>query len=263
MDSLFDTLKQKSTYELVLLIYSTIIVILPPILLFINAPYGKFAHSNNLVLGFGFSKKWSKLTWFTMEIVSPVVFTLVLYLLPPNDSNGYTRFQMGACALWYIHYINRTFIYSYRVPSMAPMALVTCISAIGFNMVNGYMNAYWIATTTTELSSMVQWIGICLWLFGFGSNIYHDSILFDLRKSKSGYSIPMGGLYRYISCPNYFSECVEWIGYAMFCASPPSFWFALGTMANLIPRAYKSHQWYQQQFKNYPSNRNAIIPFVL
>lgn len=192
-----------------------------------------------------------------MELMSPIAYSLTIYSL----ARPLTWFQRGVSALWYIHYINRTFIYSYRVPSMAPMALITCLSAVGFNCANGYTNAYWVAT-----HSQGGWVvlGTCLWFAGFASNIYHDSILFKLRKASSdGYSIPVGGLFRYVSSPNYLSECVEWIGFALVCDSAPSFWFALGTMANLIPRAYKSHQWYRDHFSDYPVNRKAIIPFLL
>ncbi|ORZ18806.1 3-oxo-5-alpha-steroid 4-dehydrogenase-domain-containing protein [Absidia repens] len=270
MDSLSTILKYRTTYDRTLLAYSTIVLILPPVLLVINAPYGRFT-SKNVLLGFGFSRKWSKLAWFTMEMVSPIVYTLTVYLLAYDSSNaarqyGLTTAQKCLSALWYIHYTNRTLIYTYRVPSMASMGLLTWLSAIVFNSVNGYINAYWVATQCCNIDGgmVTNGIGLCLWTAGFISNIYHDSILFSLRKGKSGgYSIPKGGLYRFVSCPNYLSECVEWIGYALLCRSPPSFWFAVGTMSNLIPRAYKSHQWYKQRFKDYPTNRRAVIPFIL
>ncbi|KAI8099051.1 3-oxo-5-alpha-steroid 4-dehydrogenase-domain-containing protein [Halteromyces radiatus] len=258
MHSLLDTIRSQATFDKALQIFSHFTIILPPTLLLINAPYGRFT-SKNVILGFGFNKTWSKFGWFSMEIVSPIMFATMLYVCRVPLTSG----QWCMSALWFIHYTNRTFIYTYRVPSMAPIGFLTWIVAIGFNLVNAYINGYWVATHDDFRFDLATLVGGCVWCTGFISNIYHDSILFDLRKKSDGYSIPNGGLFKYVSCPNYFSECVEWIGFALVCRSAPSLWFALGTMSNLIPRAYKSHQWYKNRFKNYPSDRKAVIPFLL
>ena len=72
-----------------------------------------------------------------------------------------------------------------------------------------------------------------------------------------------GGLYKYISCPNYFGEILEWIGFAIISWSFPGLLFAIWTMANLIPRAKSNHNWYKEKFKNkYPENKKAIFPFI-
>ena len=34
------------------------------------------------------------------------------------------------------------------------------------------------------------------------------------------------------------------------------------TAGNLIPRARDTHKWYQQQFADYPTDRNALVPFL-
>ena len=38
---------------------------------------------------------------------------------------------------------------------------------------------------------------------------------------------------------------------------------ALWTGFNLIPRALNHHEWYKENFKNYPKNRKAVIPFII
>ena len=44
-------------------------------------------------------------------------------------------------------------------------------------------------------------------------NFKSDTILINLRKNNNdNYKIPFGGLFRYISCPNYFGEILLWIG---------------------------------------------------
>jgi 3-oxo-5-alpha-steroid 4-dehydrogenase 1 len=39
--------------------------------------------------------------------------------------------------------------------------------------------------------------------------------------------------------------------------------FLVWTVANLAPRAFRTHHWYRQQFSDYPRERKALIPFVL
>ena len=57
-------------------------------------------------------------------------------------------------------------------------------------------------------------------------------MLRELRKpGETGYKIPVGGLYRLLSCPNYFGELLEWIGFAIAAWSLPAFMFAVYTAA--------------------------------
>jgi protein-S-isoprenylcysteine O-methyltransferase Ste14 len=67
-------------------------------------------------------------------------------------------------------------------------------------------------------------------------------------------------MYRWISCPNYFGEIVEWIGWAIATWSLAGLAFALWTAANLAPRARSHHQWYRESFADYPQERKALVP---
>ncbi|MGB0641280.1 MAG: 3-oxo-5-alpha-steroid 4-dehydrogenase, partial [Myxococcota bacterium] len=70
-------------------------------------------------------------------------------------------------------------------------------------------------------------------------------------------------LYRYVSCPNYLGEMVQWIGWAIAMNSLAGVSFAVWTVANLLPRALTHHRWYRDKFAEYPAERKAVIPFVL
>ena len=88
-------------------------------------------------------------------------------------------------------------------------------------------------------------------------------ILRNLRKpDESGYRIPYGGLYRWISCPNYFGEIITWVGWAVATWSLPGLAFAVWTIANLAPRARAHHIWYREHFSDYPTERKALMPGV-
>ena len=85
-----------------------------------------------------------------------------------------------------------------------------------------------------------------------------------LRKpGETGYKIPRGWLYEKISCPNYFGEFLIWTGWAIATWSSAGVVFVLWTLANLLPRALSTHQWYRQKFADYPAQRRAVIPGIL
>ena len=69
-------------------------------------------------------------------------------------------------------------------------------------------------------------MGVLIFALGFWVNRRADAMLAALRKpGESGYKIPRGWLYNYISCPNYFGEILIWTGWAIAswassCAAP-------------------------------------------
>ena len=80
--------------------------------------------------------------------------------------------------------------------------------------------------------------GIFLFISGLIINWQADNILIHLRKpGETGYYIPKGGLFNYVSCPNHFSEIIEWSGFALMTWCLPALAFATWTFVNLLPRA--------------------------
>jgi len=103
-----------------------------------------------------------------------------------------------------------------------------------------------------------------LFCAGFALAKQSDAILRNLRKpGETGYKIPQGGAYRWVSCPNYLGEILQWTGFALAGWSLPAFAFVCFTAANLVPKAISSHRWYREKFSDYPAARKAIFPFVL
>ena len=111
--------------------------------------------------------------------------------------------------------------------------------------------------------AILIFIGLSVFCIGLFINIKSDNILIKLReKHGSGYHITEGFLFNKISSPNYFGEILEWLGWFIMTLSPAGLVFFIWTMANLIPRAYAHHIWYEKKFKDYPQDRKTIIPFV-
>jgi protein-S-isoprenylcysteine O-methyltransferase Ste14 len=148
------------------------------------------------------------------------------------------------------------------------MPIVIVGMAIVFNSLNGYINGRWVSHfgeyPDAWLTSAPFLIGVSCFFAGWAVNQHADAILLRLRRpGDSGYRVPRGGLYRWVSCPNYLGEMLEWIGWAVATWSLAGFAFAIFTAANLLPRALSNHRWYKQEFPDYPPSRRAVIPGLL
>jgi 3-oxo-5-alpha-steroid 4-dehydrogenase 1 len=233
-----------------------------PVLLFllrITAPYGRYSRG-----GFGPSIP-SRLAWIVMESPTVLLFAAV-YLA------GSFRFEtvpLVLCAFFQIHYVHRTFVFPFRMRTKGKrVPLSIPLAGALFNVVNAYINARWISHFGTYAGA---WLadprfvaGALLFALGLSINLHADTVLIHLRKpGESGYKIPRGGMYRWISSPNYFGEIVEWIGWALMTWSLAGLAFAVWTIANLAPRALSNHTWYREKFADYPRERRALIPYVL
>lgn len=240
---------------LFLLLYGAIAFVL---LLFINAPYGKFVRS-----GWGPSLK-AKWSWMIMELPSPTAMTILYF-----TSNSQSTLQLFFLACWLLHYIHRTFIYPFAMMGKnKPYPVLLILFAIIFNVLNGFTNGYEVFHINVYSGSWISTpnfiIGLPMFVAGFVINKRSDGILQHLkRKNPNDYCIPYGGMFKYISCPHYFGELIEWLGWAIMTWSFAGLVFFIFTFANLFPRAIASHSWYKKNFKTYPENRKAIIPFLI
>ncbi|SJX64280.1 steroid 5alpha-reductase [Sporisorium reilianum f. sp. reilianum] len=156
--------------------------------------------------------------------------------------------------------------------------------------------------STAVWKSPLWYLGLAGWAIGFTSNVYHDEILMDIRRpdkqaqqsdadttsvgkgsSARKYSIPRGGLFEYISFPNYVCEWFEWFSFAYAALyslpilthlsakdafatalSTPPFLFPFVLVCVMAPRAVNGHTWYKKTFGGkFPRSRKAMVPFLL
>ena len=248
------------TLNILAAIWIAIALITLPFLLRVTQPYGRHV-----------SKNWgplldNKIGWILQETPS-LVFLCIFFFTGTGVKPAGAWFLW---AIWVLHYINRSFIYPLRTrTSGKKIPLVIVISAIFFNFVNGFLNGTYLgnfgdAYGTGFFLSAHFLIGLPVFIAGVVINNYSDSQLINLRKpGETGYKIPTGGFFKYVSCPNHFGEMVEWLGFAMMANSLPAWSFAIWTVVNLIPRTLDNHKWYLQKFPDYPKERKAVIPFIL
>ena len=254
------------TFHIITGIWIVFSIIIFISLLKITVPYGRHIRG-----GWG-PKISTRLGWFLMELPSP----LIMFVTFMNGSVQKNMVHYLFVLLWELHYINRTFIFPFRIRGdRKQMTLTVVLMAIFFNLVNGYLNGTYLFSLSSQYT--LRWlfdlrlvIGVLLFIIGFVINQVSDSILRKLRaggegndSSENQYQVPQGFLFKRISCPNYFGEIIEWFGWALLTWSPSGFAFFIWTAANLLPRALSHHRWYNQQFSAYPEKRSAVIPYIL
>ena len=245
-------------FYLFVLIWIIIAILLVPILLKIKAPYGRYTTTS---WGPLIKNRWG---WFFMEAPSLLFFTY--FFLHGNNTNIICWVISG---LWIVHYFQRVFIFPFRIKTKGKMMpVLVMLMAIFFNMINGYINGYYLGNITNKYT--ISWlydprfiIGILLFITGMIINKQSDHLLRNLRNTGvTTYKIPFGGLYKYISSPNYLGEIIEWTGFALLCWNLPALAFCIWTYANLLPRSISHHKWYLSHFKEYPKDRKVLIPFI-
>jgi steroid 5-alpha reductase family enzyme len=151
-------------------------------------------------------------------------------------------------------------------PSEKTFPVLLVVFAIAFNSLNGYNNAAALieaGESSDPLLSAHFLIGAAIFLAGFALHFQADRTIRRLRKpGETIYRIPTGGLFRWVSSPNYLGEIIEWAGWAVMTWSSAGVAFALFTLCNLAPRAISNDRWYRERFVDYPAERRILVPGI-
>lgn len=250
----------KQTINLIAASWILLAIFLFPILLKIKQPYGR--HIN---------KKWgllmsNRIGWIIMEL--PSLAIIVFFFV--TCRNIHSSFLILVFSLWIFHYTHRSLIFPFLTHTKGKKIPISIVSmGVFFNLINAGLNGYYMGIyfDGQELTPLVTFrfgLGLFLFLSGMLINMRSDYRLISLRKTATnGYKIPRGWLFEFISCPNYFGEIIEWIGFAIIAWNLPALSFFVWTATNLIPRALDHHKWYKNYFTDYPKDRKAVLPFIL
>lgn len=236
-------------------------------LFFIPAYYGRYNNNRKTFMMFN-----DTFAWIFQE--SPNVFITLFYIfyLIGNKFKNFTKedlIKIGYLSLFLFHYIHRTFIFPLKLQKSKEKKWPVEISlmAFGFCVVNSLLInrsiIYFINLRNFEENFFSNMIGICLFFIGFYINVSHDYYILNKKNTVKGYFLPEYFLFNYISCPNYFGEFIEWIGFAILTKTFSSWLFAFSTFTNLFPRSLTHHKWYKNKFEDYPKERKAFIPYII
>ncbi len=234
-----------------------------------QTPYGRFGHDR---WGVALNPKFG---WWLMEIPATVVF-LWFFL---RSSGAWQPMALILAAVWLIHYGNRGWFFPLSI-RVAPgrkssFSISIVLSGMFVTAIHAYLNATWFTRlgehlTVAWLSDPRFWIGLLVYYSGFALILHSEWVVRNLRPKKHpadgsapAYRIPYGGGYRYVSSPTYLGELTAWAGFSIMTWGLPGVMIFLISAGNLIPRALATQKWYEEKFPDYPSDRKAIIPYVL
>lgn len=232
-----------------------------------QSSYGRFSSTK---LGFNLNPKFG---WWLMEIPATVVFA-VAYL------SGPARFEPTSLVLagiWALHYANRGWFFPLAIRQVPGKRSTFNVSVVVMGMLvtsmHGYLNGalfshnYFQQYGTGWPTDPRFLVGLVIYLCGFVLLVNSESIVRNLRdKNNPGgaeYRIPFGGGFRYVTSPAYLGELIAWTGFAVLTWALPGVVILLITAGNLIPRALQTHRWYQEKFPDYPTDRKALVPFLI
>lgn len=262
------------------------------ILTCIDAPFGRFLPAQHSIIHFTLPGNPG---WFLMEIFAPLSFirafltpitttvsrtTGTTPLVPLSAVASLPAARLILAAAFLAHYSNRAVLDPLvRNPARARMAWYVILLGALFNVANGTLLGRWVAggllddSTSQRIAEPARELGLqsgvtmkvlfavgmAVWALGFAGNIYHDRILYAIKRdkmrqqkqiekvkstadgrqqtaedSKQRYAIPRGGLYEYVSHPSYSTEWFEWTGGSQFP-------LILCTCANLDSNSLSRH----------------------
>jgi len=262
------TLEASSVVEIIMAVVMVVTGILAFLaLLFVPAPYGRYAEGANRLFGPGVPVR---LAWLIQESPAFLVPIALLVFISEATSIPLPAVSMPnriLISLFLLHYFHRSLIYSMLINQGKPTPFVPFFLALSFCAFNGAMQTVSLVFgkqhSEDYLHSFRFAVGLVLFVSGLAINIHSDRILRNLRApGETGYKIPRGGAFELVTAANYFGETLEWFGYAIAAATPAAAAFAVFTVLNLAPRAASHHAWYKKKFENYPKKRKAYIPLL-
>ncbi|GCC35421.1 hypothetical protein chiPu_0013905 [Chiloscyllium punctatum] len=206
---------------------------------FVDLPYGRYACSK-----FGFPVN-VKIAWFIQELPS---LTVPLYLMCfSTDIKPLSLPNRLLLGMFIGHYIHRSLIFPFLIKGGKATPFIPFALAFIYCAFNGYLQARFLSKYAVYPSNWITdprfLTGFALWSFGLLVNLHSDHILRKLRKpNETGYKIPHGGMFEYVSGANFLGEIIEWTGFAIACWSLPSAAFAVFGFFVLSARATQHHR---------------------
>lgn len=207
-------------------------------------------------------------TVFLIEYLGPILIHLAFYFyftLIKGTKITNTQYLALLCVCG--HFMKREYetLFIHRF-SLATMPLTNLFKNCGhYWILSGFLLAYNLYRPEyTPCKFYIVLPAFCMFLLAELGNLCSHLTLRNLRppgSTKRG--IPRGGLFEYVSCPNYTFEILAWISFSIMTGLLSSWIFTIFSGAQMYLWAVKKHRRYNAEFVTYPKSRKALIPFLV
>jgi len=230
-------------------------------------PYSKFAMATS-------SEKKSnprvpsKIGMLIIYVPATIVAFVFQFLLPHIPLMSSAPTTAGWMA--FVHFLKRDievlFIHKYSGDTELNTARI-----IGFSYAMNTLLICLLSNPDISTSDTCWKLGTLLFVIGSLGNLYHHSLLAQLRSKGDGkiqevkqYKAPKGGLFEYVAAPHYFFELIAWSGIAVASQQLTSYLIFGFMVLYLLARSQNQNNWNKKKFdeKDWPSTRKNLIPFV-
>lgn len=211
--------------------------------------YSKFRPSS------GISTRTGMVILYATPLIALVTSAL------PYLSNP-TTIQLIVFASVFIHFAKRVLESLFLHKYSGPISIFTTFMIASFYSLAAFLVGY---LNREPFHSMDAWfyIGIVLFVIGIIGNFNQHKALANLRKDSLEYKIPRGGLFEYVVCPHYLFEIITWLGIFLLSRHLGALLVLAFIIAYLSARSIRTLAWYREKFKDFPTGRKGIFPFVL
>ena len=213
---------------------------------------------------------------FLAEYFGPIAIFLILkscrnFIYGQGSADiALTFTQKAGFYMVLAHYIKREletlFIHRFSSSTMPIKNLfINCTHYwFTFALLVGYFLFHPKYVEPSYISMNLKYILIGLFsLFQIMNFLTHNELK-NLRKpGTTERGIPKGYGFGLVSCANYFWETLVWGSYSVLTGTVTSYLFLAFSFYQMSQWALKKHKRYRKEFKDYPKNRKAIIPFLL
>jgi very-long-chain enoyl-CoA reductase len=192
-------------------------------------------------------------TLFFFEYLGPLLIYPIFYYYPqvytyfglPSRTTTYPV-QTYALYAWCLHYAKREFetFFIHRFShATSPLANVyrNCLYYWAF----GAFIAYFVNHPFyTPVNDEQMYVGFAISIISQLSNFYCHIILKNLRApdGKGGYQIPSGFLFNYVTCANYTTEILQWVGFKLATQTIAGYLFAAAASYIMTVWALQKHK---------------------
>ncbi|KNB43371.1 3-oxo-5-alpha-steroid 4-dehydrogenase [Blastocystis sp. subtype 4] len=211
---------------------------------------------------------------FVFEYAGPLVIMLILAMRPSfiygSCDKHLSETARLAVIAWTLHYAKRLFetffVHKFSHGTMPLTNLFkNCTYYWGYALFVGYTLCHPLYTPVTNKNVVIVAL-VGMFLCECVNGAVHLQFC-RMRKADGSQErpIPMGPLFKFVSCPNYFAEICSWIFFTILTHSLPSLLFTLTGFLQMYVWAVKKHKGYLKTYGDtYKKlHRKALIPFLL